>query len=221
ADALALWAANYLELPTSRQGLADAGLNATPIEALRGVPLMPEAKRSFDGTIVGCQKALKDHAGFAPVIHWIDVSEDLAGRLDQLTECFARVFLANARDTLTAIVFVHGVTGAAALRPILPYIEERTAAAAVKYVWQAGCGLFAAFATSHNLNADQTRPIDPASREKWIDRAVAGGDDHVIKFTATCLDEFDRGGSQTFLRAIRLAHQILQPENLCESSRDK
>ena len=61
-------------------------------------------------------------------------------------EIFARVLLENAHDTLTAIVFVHGVTSVAALGNLLPHIDARDRArAALPYAWQAACGLYATF----------------------------------------------------------------------------
>jgi len=55
------------------------------------------------------------------------------------------------------------------------------------YLWQAQCALYAAFGTP----ADTSSLTIPSaeSRDDLIAKAVANGDEHVIKFTETCLRE--------------------------------
>ena len=43
-----------------------------------------------------------------------------------MSETFARVYLANAHDVLSTIVFIHSVTGVVALRSILPYLSGQS-----------------------------------------------------------------------------------------------
>ena len=49
---------------------------------------------------------LDDFPEFAPVIGLIDVSSDIEALLAELTEIFSRVYLANAHNVLTTIVFI-------------------------------------------------------------------------------------------------------------------
>src|SRR5207247_4754938 len=90
--------------------------------AIAGVPVVPPVERHFDGTIVGSLAALDGFPAFAPVIGLLDVRRDPSAVISEMTETFARVYLANAHDVLTAIAFVHGVTGATAVRPLLPWV---------------------------------------------------------------------------------------------------
>ena len=55
---------------------------------------------------------------------------------------------------------------------------------ALRYGWQAGCGLYACFGGAGY--ALEVAPCD-VDRESLIDRAIANGDEHVIKFAEACL----------------------------------
>ena len=127
---------------------------------------------------------LDDLPEFAPIIGLIDVSGDIETLLAELTEIFARIYLANAHDVLTTIVFIHGVTSLAAFGGIIPHVSETTARSALRYAWQSGCALYACFGTRA-----MAEDIEPCAQnaETLIDRAVANGDEHVIKFTEACL----------------------------------
>lgn len=199
ADALAAWAASYQVLPASPV----VGPTLSARQAMARVPVVPEAERVFAGTIVSSLDALKDHAPFADVLGLLDVGPDPAAALSELSETFARVFLANARDFLSTIVFVHAVTDVAALRSLLPVLPDEAARAGVRYVWQASAGLYAAFATAPMADGDVAPPDE--SPETLVDMAVANGDDHAIKFTETCLREHALRPSPVYLAAARQA----------------
>jgi hypothetical protein len=115
--------------------------------------------------------------------------------------------MTNARDFLTAIAFVHAVTGPAALRPMLPLLGVETAQAALAYVWQASAGLYATFATAQDiagLDLDTN-----AGAAELTERAIACGDEHAIKFTAACLAEHALNPQPVFLAAADRAIGLL------------
>jgi len=199
AEGLGYWAANYQVLPSAHD--VRPGMRAS--EAIATVPVVPPAERKFDGTIVSSLAALGDFPAFAPVIGLIDVSGSLAAIVSDLTETFVRVYLANAHDFLSTIVFIHGVTSATAVRSILPHLSDATARAAVRHAWQAGCGLYSAFATTPPLAGEIEPPVE--ARETLVDMAIANGDEHAIKFTEACLREYDWNRSPAYLAAARHA----------------
>ena len=88
---------------------------------------------------------LDDFPEFAPSLGLIDARAELAPLIAELTEVFARVYLANAHDIRTTIAFIHAVTSPAALGNIAGQISERTARATLGYAWQSGCALYACF----------------------------------------------------------------------------
>ncbi|HEY2034066.1 MAG TPA: questin oxidase family protein [Rhizomicrobium sp.] len=203
AAALGYWAKTYRTLPDERDGSAPV----TAAEAIRRVRFVPDAQKTFRGSITSGLVALGDFAPFSPVIGWLDVSGDLSRTLSQLTETLARVYLANARDGLTTIVFIHGVTGAAAARSLIPHLADEDARALVSSAWQTGSALYAAFGTAapdfENGFATNDAP------QALIDAAVATADEHAIKFTEACLREYALNPSPAYLTAARHAIDTL------------
>ncbi len=180
ADALASWATSYSELPTG--DLANGRL--TPREAIARVPIMPPELRR-PGNITAALAGLGDFPEFAPAIGLVDLDGDIDGLLAQLTELFARVYLANVSNSLTAIVFVHGVTSLTALGHIAPHVREPTARVLLRYGWQAGCGLYACFGNGTGFVTEVAAEDEDA--QSLVDRALTHGGEHVIKFTEACL----------------------------------
>jgi hypothetical protein len=195
ADALAGWAATWQTLPGTDQ-IADGTL--PPRRAITRIPVVPADKRR-PGNIVAALGALGDFPEFAPAIGLVDPSGEIGPRLAEQTEVFARVYLANARDIPTVIAFIHGVTSHAALGNIAPHVGEATARTALRYAWQAGCGLYACFGSGTAL-AEELEPPDIAE-EELVDRALANGDEHVVKFTEACLGRHALDPSPAYLAA--------------------
>jgi len=183
-DALGAWAAEYQVLPTPA---ARTHGHLAPADAIAAVPVQPSAERSFRGSIVSALEGLSGFAAFTPVIDWIDVDAAPEPTVSALTDAFARVVLSNARDPLTTIVFVHGVTGAAALRSLLPWVGDAARRELIRYAWQAGAALYATFASAKPFTGTLAEPSQ--SPEALISGAIANGDDHAIKFVEACLRE--------------------------------
>jgi hypothetical protein len=203
ADGLGYWAAAHQTLPTARGTHGGLGARA----AIARVPVAPPERRKFSGTIVSSLEALAEFPDFAPVIDLVDVSGPLAPVVSDLTETFARVYLANARDLLTSIVFVHAVTGAAALRSLLPHLPPPVARETTAYAWQSGCALYATFGSDATPADEIEPPLE--SPEALADMAIANGDEHAIKFTEACLREHAIRPSPAYLAAARHAIDAL------------
>jgi hypothetical protein len=194
-DALASWAASYREFPAAAEGIA---ATLTPREALAAIPIVPPERR-VSGNITAALAGLAAFSEFAPAVARADLEGDLAPLLADLTELFARVYLANTSNTPTAIAFIHGVTSLGAIGHIAPHVTEPTARSLLRYGWQAGCGLYACYGSGAGIAADVT-----ASEEddvSLIDRALANGDEHVIKFTEACLSRHRIAPSPVYLAA--------------------
>jgi hypothetical protein len=183
ADALASWADTYQVLPSAPH---DGDVHA-PDDALARVQVIPAAERKAGGSIVAALMQLDDHPGFAPVINYLDVptgspDEQRACLLD-LTSLFARVAVANIKDFSSAIVFVHSVTALVALLRLLPRVPAAAMADAIRYGWQASAALYAVYGLYPAAAPSDCRPV---ALEPLIERAVASGDDHAIKFSEAC-----------------------------------
>jgi hypothetical protein len=206
ACGLGYWAANFQKLPRAAGG---DGPRLSATLAIEAVPIVPPEDRRFTGTIVSSLEALDGFAAFAPVIDRLDVSRALDEVLSDLTETFAHVYLANARDVLGSIVFLHAVTGAAAVRTLLPLLDPTDARDLVRFAWQTGAGLYAAFGSRPTAPFDTESPL--LSEPVLVDRAIANGDEHAIKFAEACLREHALRPSAAFLAAASHAIDLLPP----------
>lgn len=104
---------------------------------------------------------------------------------------FARLLLAEAgsRSGVPLIQLVHTVTSAEAFRTLLPLLKPEVAQRGVARIAQ-GSAAIAARATGKPPGQAEPRIPAPASGiDELIDRAIAHGDDHVIKFTEAALRE--------------------------------
>lgn len=204
ADALAAWAATWQQLPSS-DGAPPARL--APREAITRVPIVPPERR-LSGNIVAALAVLGDVPQFAPVIDLIDTAGPAAPQIAALTELFARVYLANARDIPTTIAFIHGVTSLAALGNIAHFISEATAREALRHAWQAGAALYACYGSG--AIAEAVEPYDGGA-EALGERAIEHGDEHVIKFTEACLSRNTVEPSAAYLAAARHVSGMVRP----------
>lgn len=208
ADALASWASTYQELPTPKADDASGARERfAPRDAIARVVVVPPGQRVFTGTIVSSLAGLDAWPAFTPVIDLLDLRGAAADLAGALTETFARVHLANARDVLGTIVFVHGVTLVGAVANLLPHLRDETARSALRYAWQAGCGLYAAFGVSPEPEAEPGE-----AGETWpglIDQAVEHGDEHAIKLTEACFAADARRPSPVHAAAVRRTLEIL------------
>ena len=208
ADALASWASTYQELPTLEPRTSGEGPAASgPRRAITRVEIVPHGRRRFSGTIVSSLAALEEWPAFAPAIDLLDVSGDPEICVNELAETFARVLLVNARDPLTSIVFIHGVTSLAAVANLLPHLQAGTVRRVLRYGWQAAAGLYAAFGVQPPPVGD----LDP-STEPWdelIERAIEHGDEHAIKLVEAARQLDARAPSPAYAASVSHAIRLL------------
>ncbi|TGL63658.1 questin oxidase family protein [Leptospira sarikeiensis] len=205
ASGLAVWASNYLELPTS----FDALLGLNPEDAIQKVEFAPNGSKNSNGTIVTTLQNLAQFETFAPTIGYLDVSNKPEDIISDLAETFSKVALNNVEDTLSAIVFVHSVTSVSALRSILPFLNEPRQKSLLRYSWQSSAALFASYGKRIDLNVPER--FEKETKEEMIEEAIKHGDEHVIKFTEACLKEYGSKSSSAFIAAIQLVRKHLDP----------
>jgi hypothetical protein len=205
AAGLGYWAACYQELPTD---LSISQPISRPRTAIYKVAVVPSGQRKFTGTIVGSLERLDEFPAFASVIGLADLSGEASGVVSDLTETFARVYLANAHDVLSTIVFIHGITSGAALRLLAPHLSESVLRATLRYTWQAQCAIYAAFGQSCEPPPEIIVPRE--SHDELIAMAITNGDEHVIKLTEACLREHALNATPVYLAAARHAMDVLK-----------
>lgn len=182
AQGLAYWAATFHQLPTGTAAPAPR----PPADALRAVPFLPAAARRLDGSIVAALAPLTDFTPFHDAIRLIDVaSADSDALLSDITAALAGAYLANVRPA-TLIALIHFVTGPSAVRLLFPHVGDATRRTLLAHAWQAGAALYCVYGSDP---APGRPSAPPPSRATLIERAVASGDEHAIKFVEACLRE--------------------------------
>jgi hypothetical protein len=193
AEGLAYWAARYQILPTRTDKRSG---RLIPSEAVKQVEFLPVDRR-LRGSIVAGLRGLDGFEPFTGVADLVDPKTDPSRFLSDLTETFANSYLANVRFG-NAIAHIHGVTGASAVRLLLPFVPPETQSGLLRYSWQATAAIFAAFGRTSEFGPFEFKEW---KREDLIDRAVTGGDEHAIKFTEACLREYTVNPKPVYLAA--------------------
>jgi hypothetical protein len=196
AEGLGYWAAGYQPLPGRPSG---AGMGGGPRQALAHVRRLHGPEFRAQGVIHRAVQGLDADPAFVRVIDLVSPDGDLSRFLSELTELSASLYLAHTNDL---IAFVHAVTAPSALRLLLPYLAEADARLAARYAWQACAALYAWYATASPPSPTTFEPPGE-SRESLIDRAIAAGGVHTIKFTEACLREYAINPHPVYLVAAR------------------
>ncbi|MGH7815426.1 MAG: hypothetical protein ACREQI_15670 [Candidatus Binataceae bacterium] len=205
SDALAYWAASFAVLP-GRHHSRTHGM-ARPSEAIRWVKLLPLWRRRLRVSIAGGLVQLNGFEPFAHTLDMVDAGGDASAFIGDLTGTFAELFLSNARTALSAIAFIHTVTGPAALRPMIPFVRKPTMAHALRYAWQSSAAIYARYGT--RASPGETPAAQVEGDHRLADRAIASGDEHAIKFTEACLRERQFSPRAPFRAAAQHAVRLL------------
>jgi hypothetical protein len=192
ASGLGYWAARYHELPG-----ADAPHGElTPSQALPSVARLPASSQGgrliMDGLV-----SLRDDSRFSGATGLVATTSDASAFISDLTLTFAGVCLKNVQGFGKAVTFIHTVTGPSAIRLLLPHLPDRASEPLPRYGWQAAAAIYSAFGSAIDPSA-RRGPFDTTD---LVDRAVATGDEHVIKFTEACLREHAINSHALYLEA--------------------
>lgn len=199
AEGLGYWAATYNALPESATP-AKPPAGRKPSAAIAAVPMLPKDKQISYGNITDRLSPLDGFTPFLGVADAVDASGDPGAFMSDLTETFAMVYLASATRG-TVITFLHGVTGPAAVRTLLPYVSPEEQHRLLRYTWQA-CASFSSSAGGKTAPPPASGTKLP-SREELTERAIATGDEHSIKFTEACFREYALNPKPVYILAAQ------------------
>jgi hypothetical protein len=197
ATALAYWAADWRELPGSPNLAGE--LDFEP--ALARMPRLP-----MTGARPGVPREFVWHVvdrsnEFARVVASAKGHAEPLDTLAALERLAARTYLANAGSQ--PLVFLHGITAAAALELLVPYLDAAAVAAAMGRMWQANVAWFAAYADTapgERWDDNEGAEIGAITLAELVDRAVRSDDAHAIKLTEACARLSRTHGDHVFLR---------------------
>jgi hypothetical protein len=182
ASALGYWAAYYQELP----GVPHLTGPYTIDQALEQISRLG---RDYNWRVTPPEflRVLDTHPDFPRAVDALAPPETIAAALGTLTEVGARLYLTQA--SWYPLIFLHAVTGPAALRWLLPHLSPALQHTAFAYVWQAVAAWTAVFASPAPM-AGGPDDVPPAAASEIVAQSVATRDPHAIKFAAACLQEY-------------------------------
>lgn len=190
ADALAYWACRWFSLGSARA----AGTQGDPAPLLGALRIAPPTA----GLIAQRMHAVARDAAFAPAVDRLRID---GSTLPALARLAAQGYAASGNFTL-----LHLVTGAHALRVLLPCFDEDDRLPAVAQFWRA-------FAAGHAASGVQARgpaaaPAAARAPADWpalVEAAVRSDDDHVIKLVDSSREQEKAYGGEVWRRAAARA----------------
>jgi hypothetical protein len=204
ASGLSTWAAYFQRLPGVPR-LTGARDTVHSLDALPHLPADAE-RRGPPPKVV---RALDALPSFASGVDELATPTDVRGSLSELSEAGARLYLAHAERH--PLIFIHAVTGPAALRILLPYIREWEQPSAFAYLWQAVAASASAFASASIAAGLLAVDAGPVVADDVKERSIDTHDQHAIKFFDACLRETELNPTPVYLRAANdWANRLLE-----------
>jgi hypothetical protein len=218
AHGLAYWAARWQAVPAG-DGAASAAASlgrahaATPLESLAAVPRIAQQS----GEVGDRLAKLSRLAAWPSVLTGFNVpaeSEHIRARLASLVDAATLQYLLYGHGN--GIMLVHCATAPNAVLRTLPALDAALWAPSLTAAWAATSALTAIYAAPEPA---PWRPLpEPPgagkSREDMATdtflRAVAHGDEHVIKFTDTAVEVFARTGNPDAIAAALRAAELIE-----------
>ena len=195
ASALAYWASYYQALPGAPRLQGPLDLDW----AIKSVPRIGRDQRNEskrDAIPREFVRMLAAYPDFEAAVNRFGTTEPVDVTLNRLTEAGAHLYLTNA--STHPLVFIHALTGPAALRLLLPAMPSALHATAIAHCWQAVAAWIGAYGNDDPGTTDQAAP---PSESQIVDRAVGTRDHHAIKFAEACLREHRLNPKVVYLRA--------------------
>jgi hypothetical protein len=135
--------------------------------------------------------------------------DDARDRLAELVDAAAVGYLGYGHTS--PVILVHTATAPNAVLHTLPALPREMWADSLTAAWAASAAITATFAPGRSAPREELPDAptgeDPAT--ELVDRAVAHGDEHVIKFTDTATESYQRTGDPDALAACVRAGTLI------------
>lgn len=203
AHALAFWAARWRPVPGVAEpaGASDAGA------ALDAVPRLADQQ----GPIAGRLARLGTLAQWPPALAALrGASEpaDVPARLADLVSAATARYLRYGQAS--PVLLVHTATAPNAVLHTLPALPDQAWLPSLAAVWAASAAITAAYAPAAGAApAEHRAPPGQDAAADLLERAVAHGDEHVIKFTDTAVDAFGYAHDPDVLAAAARVGELI------------
>jgi hypothetical protein len=195
ASALAYWAAYYQTLPGVPRLHGALDLDRAIQQIPRTGRDHPNESRR-EGVPREFVRVLAEYPEFAQAVDRFGTREAVDASLNRLSEMGARLYLANA--STHPLVFIHALTGPAAVRLLVPHMPAALREVALAYCWQAIAAWVAAYGgDTFGAPHDSAPPSEP----EVIGHALGTRDHHAIKLAEACLREYRLNPRAVYFKA--------------------
>jgi hypothetical protein len=206
AHALAFWACRAQRVPDAA---APAG-RLDPLAALDAVPRIP-AQEGNVASRLGQLPQLAGWAGAVAALRPAATPEDARTRLTELVGAGTLRYLGYGHGQ--PVILVHTATAPNAVLHTLPALPRELWVPSATAIWTVTAAIFAAYAPPVPAPRPAL-PVPPTGLDaaaEVLDRAVANGDEHVIKFSDTAAEVYTRTGDPDALAAALRVAELVNP----------
>ncbi|MFC4587225.1 questin oxidase family protein [Sphaerisporangium corydalis] len=207
AHGLAFWAARSLSVP---EAPAPSG-GLPPATALDAVARIPEQRGSV-ATRLGRLPGLAGWPGSVAALRAPSGPDDARDLLGELVTAATLHYLTHGHGS--PVLLVHTATAPNAVLHTLPVLPREMWAPSLTAIWRTTAAIVSAYAPA-GAAPRAALPVAPEADDpvaEVLDRAVAHGDEHVIKFTDTAAEVYSRTGDPGALAAaLRVGALIAAP----------
>ena len=205
ANGLAFWAARSRVLP----GLVEPAGRLSTAQALAGVPRLAE-QSGFIAQRVGRLVTLPGWSASLAALRAPMDADEVPARLDELISAGVLRYLTHG--WAAPVLLVHVATAPNAVRHILPVLPKYLWQPSFTAAWAACAAITATYAPANPSGPDRPPyPLDGTDPVADVfDRAARHADEHVIKFTDTAVDVYERTGDPDLLAASLQSAQLIE-----------
>ena len=201
AHGLAFWASRSRLLP----GLTPPGGRLGPADALDAVPHLAEQSGFLAHRLDRLAGLDGWPASLGALRPPVDV-EEVPVLLAELVDAATVRYLRHARGS--PVLLVHTATAPNAVLHTLPVLPRELWGPSLGAAWAASAAIISAYEPAR---LDDRLPAAPSDSAETLDRAARHGDEHVIKFSDTAVEVFDRTGHPDALAAAVRAGELIAP----------
>ena len=204
AHGLAFWAARYRPLP----GYQRPAGRMSASDALDAVPRLP----SQTGLIAHRLDRLASTPGWPDSLRAMRgaTTTEVPGRLTDLIEAATRSYLLRGHGS--PVLLVHAATAPNAVFHTLPALPEPLWTPSFEAAWAAAAAIIATYAPAQPgprpTAVSLARHADPVA--EVLHRSAGHGDEHVIKFTDTAVEAYERTHDPELLAAALHAGELIE-----------
>jgi hypothetical protein len=205
AHGLAFWAARFQGVP----GTAAPAGRLDAATALQGIPALAVQQ----GTVATRLARLPGMAGWTSGLAALRAPatpDEAQAVLADLVTAGTRQYLSHGHAS--PVLLVHAATAPNAVLHTLPALPRELWAPSLGAVWSAAAALSAAYAPQTGAAPAQLPALVGANATASVfNRAAEHGDEHVIKFTDTAIEVYERTGDPAALAAAVRTTTLIDP----------